>query len=64
MTMRLFSIDRVTGQIMTKGKLNAEAVAEGDRDTTVDGFQLQVTVTATDPWNTCQQAPGTLPPLT
>ena len=39
----MFSIDRVTGQIMTKGKLNAEADAEG--------LQLQVTVTATDPWN-------------
>ena len=47
----MFSIDRVTGQIMTKGKLNAEADVSGDRDTGTDGFQLQVTVTATDPWN-------------
>ena len=46
----MFSIDRATGQITVKGKLNAEAAAEGDRDTVADGFQLRVTVRATDPW--------------
>ena len=46
----MFSIDRATGQITVKGKLDAEAAAAGDRDSGSDGFQLQVTVRATDPY--------------
>ncbi len=53
----MFDIDRATGQILVKGNLNAEA-ASGDRDTTSDGFQLQVTVRATDPWNNETNTPN------
>ena len=47
----LFSIDQITGQIMTKSPLNMEGlsnITDQDRDT-ADGLQLQVTAIATDP---------------
>ena len=44
-----FSIDRASGQIMTKASLNLEAGLT-DRDGGTDGIQLQVTVRATDPY--------------
>ena len=44
-----FSIDRASGQIMTKASLNLEAGLT-DRDADTDGIQLQVTVRATDPY--------------
>ena len=45
----LFSIDRASGQIMTKASLNLEAEGLTDRNA-ADGIQLQVTVRATDPY--------------
>ena len=45
----LFSIDQITGQIMTKAPLNKESLDDDDRDTTTDGIQLRVTANATDP---------------
>ena len=45
-----FSIDRASGQIMTKASLNLEAEGLTDRDTIAEGMQLQVTVRATDPY--------------
>ena len=45
----LFSIDRASGQIMTKASLNLEAGLT-DRDTDTAGMQLKVTVRATDPY--------------
>ena len=45
-----FSIDRASGQIMTKASLNLEALTDDDRDNTTDGTQLRVTVRATDPY--------------
>ena len=46
----LFSIDWGTGQIMTKGDLDAEAEGVGlDKDEMTDGIQLTVVVRATDP---------------
>ena len=45
----LFSIDRASGQIMTKASLNLEAGLI-DRDTSTEGIELQVTVRATDPY--------------
>ena len=44
-----FSINRASGQIMTKASLNLEAGLT-DRDGAADGTQLQVTVRATDPY--------------
>ena len=47
--MGSFSIDRASGQIMTKASLNLEAGLT-DRVGDTDGIQLQVTVRATDPY--------------
>ncbi len=44
-----FDIDWATGQLMTKGELNAESTDPADREADRDGFQLEVTITATDP---------------
>ena len=43
----LFSIDQITGQIMTKSPLNYEDLT--DRDNVTEGIQLEVTANATDP---------------
>ena len=55
----MFAIHRATGQITVKGKLDAEAADTGDRDDAEDGFQLRVTVTATDPWTDDDDSGGT-----
>ena len=44
----LFSIDQITGQIMTKAGLNKEGLSARDPEA-ADGIQLQVTANATDP---------------
>ena len=52
----LFSIDQITGQIMTKAALNKE-VGLPDRDENADnGVQLRVTAIATDPSGATGQA--------
>ena len=45
----LFSIDQITGQIMTKAPLNKESGLTDRGGDTDDGIQLQVTAIATDP---------------
>ena len=54
----LFDIDIATGQLKTKGKLNRETLT--DRDTATDGMQLEVTVTAVDPFGQTDTATVTI----
>ncbi len=45
----LFSIDQITGQIMTKSPLNKESGLADRDDDPANGIQLEVTANATDP---------------